>query len=43
MGLPLEVVVVGKKNIIGRIHIKYEYNMVLKIETYGMNGKILKN
>jgi hypothetical protein len=30
MGFPLEVVGVGKKKIIGRIHIKYVDNMDLK-------------
>jgi hypothetical protein len=43
MGFPLEVVGVGKKNITGRIHIKYAENMDLKYETDGLDGKISKN
>jgi hypothetical protein len=33
MRFPFEVVGVGKQNITGKSHIKYEDNMVLKIET----------
>jgi hypothetical protein len=43
MRFPLEVVGVGKKNIIGRSHIKYADNMDLKTETYGLDGRISKN
>ena len=43
MGFSLEVVGASKKNIIGRIHIKYVDNMDLKIETDGMDRKIAKS
>ena len=43
MGFPLEVVGAGKKNITGRIHIKYADNMDLKIEIDDMDGNISKN
>jgi hypothetical protein len=43
MGFPLEVVGVGKKNIIGRIHIKYTNNMDLKTESNDLYGNISKN
>jgi hypothetical protein len=32
MRFPLEVVGIGKKTITGRIHIKYVYNMDLKMK-----------
>jgi hypothetical protein len=43
MVFPMEVVGAGKQKIIGRIHIKDANNMVLKIETNGLYGKISKN
>jgi hypothetical protein len=43
MGFPLEVVGVGKKNIIGRSHIKYANNMDLKTKTDDIDGNISKN
>jgi hypothetical protein len=43
MGFPLEVVGVGKKNITGRIHIKYVDNMDLKTEIDDLDGNISKN
>jgi hypothetical protein len=43
MGFSLEVVGASKKNIIGRIHIKYVDNMDLKTETDDLNGNISKN
>jgi hypothetical protein len=39
----LEVVVVGKKEITCRIHIKYAKNLDLKTENYDLDGKILKS
>jgi hypothetical protein len=43
MGFPLEVVVVGKKDITCRIHIKYVDNMDLKTKTNDLYGKSSKN
>jgi hypothetical protein len=43
MRFPLEVVVASKQDITCRIHIKYEENMDLKIETNDLDGKISKN
>jgi hypothetical protein len=43
MRFPLEVVGTSKKNISGRIHIKYAYNMDLKTEIYDLDGKISKS
>ena len=43
MGFPLEVVVVGKKEITCRSHIKYADNADLKTETNDMDGKISKS
>jgi hypothetical protein len=43
MGFPLEVVVVGKKDITCRIHIKYADNMDLKTKTNDLYGKSSKN
>jgi hypothetical protein len=40
MRFPLEVVVAGKQDITCRIHIKYEDNVDLKIETDVLDGKI---
>jgi hypothetical protein len=43
MGFTLEVVVVGKKDITCRIHIKYADNVYLKTKTNDLDGKISKN
>ena len=43
MRFPLKVVVVGKKNITCRFHIKYANNVDLKTETDDLDGKILKS
>jgi hypothetical protein len=43
MRFPLQVVVVGKKDITCRIHIKYADNVDLKIEIDDLDGKISKN
>jgi hypothetical protein len=43
MRFPLEVVVVGKKDITCRSHIKYADNMDLKTETDDLDGKSSKN
>ena len=43
MRFSLEVVVVGKKDITCRSHIKYVDNMDLKTETDDLYGKISKN
>ena len=42
MRFPLEVIVVGKKDITCRIHIKYADNVDLQIETDDLDGKISK-
>jgi hypothetical protein len=42
MGFPLKVVGARKQEITCRIHIKYEDNMDLKIETDDLDGKISK-
>ena len=42
MRFPLEVVVVGKQDSTCRIHIKYVYNVDLKIETDDLYGKSSK-
>jgi hypothetical protein len=43
MGFPLEVVGVGKKNIIGRSHIEYAYNKDLKTKAIDLDGNISKS
>jgi hypothetical protein len=43
MRFPLEVVVVGKKDITCGIHIKYVDNMDLKTKTDDMDGNISKS
>jgi hypothetical protein len=43
MGFPLEVGGVGKKNIIGRIHIKNADNVDIKTKIDYMDGKISKS
>ena len=43
MRFPLEVVVVGKKDITCRSHIKYADNVDLKTETDDLDGKSSKN
>ena len=43
MRFPLEVVGAGKKDITCRIHIKYEDNIDLKIETDDLDGKRSKS
>jgi hypothetical protein len=43
MRFPLEVVVVGKQDSACRSHIKYEYNVDLKIETDDLDGKSSKS
>jgi len=42
MGIPLEVVGVGKQKIIGRSHIKYAENMDLNTKTDGLDGNLSK-
>jgi hypothetical protein len=43
MGFPLEVFGDGKQDITCRRHIKYEYNMDLKIEIDDLYGNISKS
>ena len=43
MRFPLEVVVVGKKDITCRSHIKYANNVDLKTETNDLDGKSSKS
>ena len=43
MEFPLEVVGTRKKNITGRSHIKYAYNIDLKTEINDLDGNISKN
>ena len=43
MRFPLEVVVIGKKDITCRSHIKYVDNMELETENDDLNGKRSKN